>query len=298
MGGGTLGSLRFCSLASSSQYGNAYYIEVPGRARVLVDCGLSLRRLEAALAALGVDPSSVDAVFLTHEHADHVRALTIRVPFAQRYRIPVYAPSALWRAIGHRIGPLDTGLRRTIEPRATVFVGGPDGGGESGSGGAALAVTAFPKSHDAADPVGFVLSTPAERLGIVTDLGRADPAADAPLFGLLREAEHLVFESNHDTAMQQASNRPPQLKARVLGARGHLSNEQAGRALARLVSAATRTILLAHLSLDCNTPELAVRTVKGFLRGGAFAGRLTAAPPDRPSAVFGAEREVRPPLPV
>lgn len=207
--------------------------------------------------------------------------------------MPVYAPARLWRHAARRLGPIERRWCRTIEPGQTVAVGGRAGCAEGGAPlqaplQAPLRVTAFAKSHDAADPVSFALSTTSERLGVVTDLGRADPDADAGLFSLLRGCEHLIFESNHDVGLERASGRHPDLIARVLGPRGHLSNDQAGRALARLVTGATRSVVLAHLSLDCNTPALALETVREHLRGTAFAGRLAVAPPDAPGELLGA----------
>lgn len=238
------------------------------------------------MAGLGVNPASLDAIFLSHEHNDHIRALTVKHPFSQRHGVPVYAPARFWRTTAPRLGPMEPRWCRTIEPGQTVTVG--DRGDRPGRSGAApLRVTAFAKSHDATDPVSFALSSAGERLGVVTDLGRADPDADAGLFSLLRGCEHLIFESNHDENLERASGRPAHLIARVLGPRGHLSNNQAGRALARLVTGATRSVVLAHLSLECNTPALALETVRGHLRGTAFAGRLTAAPPDTPGELLG-----------
>lgn len=267
--------IRFCSLASSSTHGNAYLVEAVGeagdaRARILIDCGLPLRRLEAALAGLGVDPRTLDGVFLTHEHHDHIAALRPRLPFPQRHRVPVYATAAGWRALHGRIGPLDERLRRVIAPGGAVPVG-------------PMTVSALPKRHDAADPVGFLVSTARARLGVVTDLG----TVDADLLAALRGAEYLVFESNHDVGMQRASERPPELKRRVLSDVGHLSNDQAAAALAHLVTAATRVVLLAHLSEECNRPDLARRAVASRLAGGAFRGTLDVAPPGAPGARFG-----------
>lgn len=267
--------IRFCSLASSSTHGNAYLVEALGdagepRARILVDCGLPLRRLEAALAGLGVHPRTLDGVFLTHEHQDHIAALRLRLPFPQRHGVPVYATAAGWQALHGRIGPLDARLRRVVEPSGAVPVG-------------PMTVRALPKRHDAADPVGFLLSTAGERLAVLTDLG----TVGGDLFEAVRGAEYLIFESNHDVGMQWASGRPLELKRRVLSDAGHLSNDQAAAALAHLATGATRVILLAHLSEECNRPDLARRAVASRLAGGAFRGTLDVAPPGAPSARFG-----------
>ncbi len=264
------GAIHFCSLGSSSTYGNAYLVEVPGRARVLVDCGVPLRRLERELADLGIHPSTLDGILISHEHSDHINALKIKTPFPQRYRIPVYAPPAVWQAMRPHIGALDSELCRTIRPWDDVSIGG-------------LQVCAFLKSHDTGEPVSFVLRTETEQIGIVTDLGRVDNDAIELLYG----SNYLIFESNHDVEMQRCSGRPPELIRRVLSDAGHLSNQQAARALARIATRETRVVLLAHLSLDCNRPDLALAASGEYLRGTGFSGELAIAPAKGRSRYYG-----------
>jgi phosphoribosyl 1,2-cyclic phosphodiesterase len=254
-----VGELRHLSLSSSSTHGNAYLVLAPAT-RLLVDCGLSCRRLEAALTTLGVHPSSLDAVFLTHEHGDHTRALALRRPFADRYGIPVFAPPEFWWAWQQR-GWRCQGAY-PVAPGTVTEIG-------------ELSVTCFAKPHDGVNPVGYLVSYRGQRLGIVTDLGEVPDG----LVSLLSDADYLVFESNHDPQMEIESGRNWALVRRVLGPNGHLSNQQAGTALARIVGPSTRSVLLAHLSLDCNRPDLAFGTVAACLAGTAFKGRLAVAPP-------------------
>lgn len=252
----------FVSLASSSVYGNAYLLDAGPGARLLVDCGVGLRRLEAALAGLGVHPHQIDAVFLTHAHADHVRAVTLRHPFPQRYGVPVYAAESLWARLGQRVGPVDPGLRRVLPPGGEVEVG-------------SARVRAVPKPHDCVDPVGLVVDCPRGRWLFLTDLGHVPVE-------LVREGsdcEYLVVEANHDPGLEAASGRPYSLIQRVLGSHGHLSNDQAGLALSEMAGPGTRAVFLAHLSLQCNRPDLAYRVCREYLARAGYHGVLEVLPP-------------------
>ncbi len=256
--------MRFCSLASSSG-GNAYLVTGRDGTSVLVDCGISLRRLEAGLTACGVSPDELAGVFMTHEHADHVQALRLRHPFPARHGVPVFAPTGFWDAFGDGAG-LD---RRIIAAAKSVRLGG-------------LTVTAFPKPHDAAEPVGYLVEDGREAIGVATDLG----TVTHDVLSALRGADHLIFESNHDAVLEARSGRPAYLIRRVLSDHGHLSNQQAGQALALLAGKRTRTILLAHLSEECNLPELALDTVSEYLVGTPFDGLLATAPHRHPSPLY------------
>ncbi|MCL6449746.1 MAG: MBL fold metallo-hydrolase [Acetobacteraceae bacterium] len=258
--------LRFCSLASSSTYGNAYLVAEPGGAALLVDCGAPLRRIQAGLKERGVEPGRVVAVLLTHRHGDHTRALCIKIPLPQRLGVPVYAPAGVWEEAEGEFGAMPPALRRRIAPGRPVRAG-------------PFVVRAFAKPHDARDPVGFLVEAAGERLAVATDLGRVDSG----LTSLLRGCHHLIFESNHDPELEWASGRPRHLIQRILGDLGHLSNDQAGSALAAIVTRRTRTVLLAHLSIDCNRPDLALDTVSRYLRPAGYRGILAAAPPRGPS---------------
>lgn len=251
--------MRIMSLASSSVYGNAYLIS-SGSTSVLIDCGVPIRRLEKNLLSLGVDPKSLAGVFISHEHSDHIRALQLKTPFPEKYDIPVFAPQEFWSAAVGIVG-LRQELRRSVEAGHSTMVGG-------------LLVSAFGKSHDAVAPLGFrVTANDGTSAAVVTDLGEVteDVVRGA------RGVDYLVFESNHDRQMELDSGRPYMLIRRVLGRFGHLSNDEAGAALSEIATERTRGIMLAHLSLDCNTPRLAIRTVASYLRRCCFSGLLTVA---------------------
>lgn len=262
-------SIRFISLSSSSRFGNAYLVEGPGKVRILVDCGIRLRRMEALLCSLGIDPASIQAIFLTHEHGDHTAALKPKTPFPQKYGIPVYANRGLWQRLRREIGCLDPQLMRVMTDACPIEVGN-------------LSVSAFAKPHDAVAPLGYIIRGGEEQLGVVTDLGNVT----TQIVERLKGSEYLIFESNHDYEMERASDRPWSLIRRVLGDEGHLSNHQAAEALARVVNRQTRGIALAHLSLDCNTPELAEETVGKELKKTPYKGFLATLPADKASRWF------------
>ena len=262
----TAPGLRFCSLSSSSRHGNAYLVGA-GNTTILVDYGVPLRRMECLLADLAVDPFDIDAIFITHEHGDHSHALKIKYPFHLRYGIDhLFSAPLTWNRMGIPARP----PHHPLDPNETVRVGD-------------LRVTGLSKSHDAVQPLGYRIAYEDEVLAVVTDLGTVDPE----MISTLRGSTYLVFESNYDVQMQEESGRPASLIQRIIGDQGHLSNDQAGSSLKRIADSRTRAILLAHLSLDCNTPELATETVARFLRKTAYAGDLLAAPPDRPSPWLG-----------
>ncbi|NPV89430.1 MAG: MBL fold metallo-hydrolase [Firmicutes bacterium] len=262
-------TLRFISLASSSRYGNAYLVEGPKETRILIDCGLRIRRMEESLRCLGIDPATIQAVFITHEHIDHTQALKPKTPFPQKYGIPVYASPRLWRKIKGEIGHIDPQLTRVISEDSRESVGELD-------------ITSFGKPHDAVEPLGFIVRSRLDQLGVLTDLGNIT----SQIMSRLKGSEHLIFESNHDLKLERSSGRPWSLIRRVLSDDGHLSNDQAAAALSRLVGVDTRNIALGHLSLDCNTPRLALETVGRALAGTAFEGTLAALPAERSSEWF------------
>jgi phosphoribosyl 1,2-cyclic phosphodiesterase len=259
--------MRFCSLASSSKAGSAYLIQGGEGTKVLVDCGLGVRRLESRLREAGVAPDSLAGVLATHDHSDHVTALRLVNPFTRKFGVPLYGSPALLASLSLGVGSggrvYSRRLGETIPLLAgkIVRVGG-------------LTVLPFRKSHDAPEPLGYLITDGEAQVAVATDLG----AVDAEMIRLLRGTTYLIFESNHDVDLEIQSGRPLHLIQRVLSDRGHLSNEQAGDALAEIAGRETRMILLAHLSDECNTPELAYATVAGRLQMAGYTGGLGVAP--------------------
>lgn len=230
-------------LASGST-GNAVYIEL-GDKRVLVDAGISCRRITNGLRALGVDPSQLDAVLVTHEHVDHVRGLEV---LARRYQLPVYARPAVWSG-GDIFDRLPPACCRELGDRLEL---------------GRLQVDCVPISHDAADPVGFVFRWGEVQVACVTDVG----CINSTLVRALAGSDVMVLEANHDVTMLKEGPYPPYIKKRIAGNRGHLSNLECGRLLALTDKHPRRTphVFLAHLSRHNNIPSLAVATVEHELR--------------------------------
>ncbi len=229
--------LRLTILASGSS-GNASLLETE-KHRWLIDAGISARRLEERLQARGVDPASLSGVFLTHEHADHSRGLRV---FLRRHSLPLYCNELTWLALAEESKvdwrPLETAARLEWED---------------------LEVESFPVPHDAADPVGFLFHHRTGTVGLVTDLGYATRLVLEKI-GLCRV---LLLEANYDPALLQAdSRRPWSVKQRILSRHGHLSNESAAQIATEMARRRLETVVLGHLSEDCNRPDLAQRAIR------------------------------------
>lgn len=249
--------MRVCVLGSGSA-GNAVLVEAP-KGYLLVDAGFSWREIKARARRAGFDLRGVEALILTHEHADHTRGL----PTLYRRGTAIVASPGTLRALGHR-------FRRAVPLNGEMELLG-------------LRIHAFPVPHDAAAPRGLVLEGDGARLGIATDMGEVTDL----LLERLAGCGALVFEANHDLEMLLSGPYPWPLKLRILGPLGHLSNDAAGAALAELAEGA-RSILLAHLSQENNRPGLALETVARYLE--PWDGALYLTYPDRPSAVVDLSR--------
>ncbi len=256
-----MNSMYIASLSSSSTCGNAYVVWDDETRPVLIDCGISLRRLCKGLGDLGMVPEDIGGLFITHEHRDHVSAMCLVTPVAQRYDIPVYASRGFWNWY--------SSLGRFVDPSLINVVGD----GSAVEVGNAL-VEAFEKPHDAREPLGFVVRAGGCRAAFVMDLGHVPRTLEEQLLG----CEYLVFEANHDVDMEKNSGRPSYLIQRVLGNQGHLSNEQAAECLSRLVGENTKQVILAHLSTQCNTPKKAVGAVCAKLLSSGINCDVSAAP--------------------
>lgn len=228
--------LRYCSLGSGSS-GNAAVVEAGDgvrRTRLLVDCGLGPRQLTQRLAAHGLLPEDLDAVFITHEHSDHVGCV---VALSGRHALPVWMGEGTWRALGTP----DLGDRlHFASDRLRIEVG-------------ALQILPFRVPHDAAEPLQLRCGDGRASIGIATDLGHVDAHVAEHLAG----CQALILECNHDEKLLAASSYPPFLKRRVAGPRGHLSNAQATELARVVVHAGLRHVVAAHLSERNNRPELA-----------------------------------------
>jgi phosphoribosyl 1,2-cyclic phosphodiesterase len=248
--------LRFKSLGSGSS-GNATVVEAMGMAplRVLVDCGLGLKHLLYRLGEAGLQPEDIHAVFITHEHGDHIgcaRSLSLR------YRIPVWMSHGTHAAIG---APDFDGLLRTARDGKAIDLGG-------------LQITPFTVPHDAREPLQLTCTDGSAKLGILTDLGHAT----AHVMGHLAACDALLLECNHDMDMLAQSSYPAFLKRRVGGQYGHLSNTAAADIARAVIHPGFRHLVAAHLSVQNNRPAL----VQGLMAGALSCGAedIVVAKPD------------------
>jgi phosphoribosyl 1,2-cyclic phosphodiesterase len=228
--------LRFCSLGSGST-GNATLVEsrsVTRTTRVLIDCGFSLRELETRAARHGVALDAIDAVFVTHEHTDHVGCA---LALARRHGVTLVTSRGTWRALGEPQAPPRLVFARDGEP---IGIGD-------------LELRPYTVPHDALEPLQLTLGDGATRVGVLTDAG----ASTAHLLRALAACDALLLECNHDRALLAASDYPPSLKARIAGRLGHLANDTTAQILARCVHGRLRHVVAAHLSERNNRPALA-----------------------------------------
>ena len=227
------------TLASGSS-GNCILVS-HGATHLLVDAGISCRRIKNALAGLGLTPGELTAVLITHEHSDHISGLAT---LFKQYHLPVWCSKGTGRQLEYRIAFLNEVLH-TFEPGESFPLGG-------------LTVTGFATLHDAADPVGYTFTDGVRKAAVVTDLGVVTPVVEA----CVRGSGLLVAEANHDPDLVREGPYPYYLKQRILGAHGHLSNADCAALAAR---SGAETVILAHLSEENNRPALALETVRACL---------------------------------
>ena len=226
--------LRFASLASGS--GGNCLVAQADLTRVLIDCGLNLRDTERRLARLGLAPADIDAILVTHEHGDHAGCV---FDFAAAHSTLVILTHGTWRALNAE-GKLHDGIRtQLVRGEERFSIGG-------------MEVLPFTVPHDAAEPVQFVVSDGAARLGVLTDIGIGTRHVERVLSGL----DALVLECNYDRGMLWNGGYPRFLKERIAGPFGHLDNRDAARLLAALDCSKLKHIIGAHLSQQNNKPDL------------------------------------------
>jgi len=251
-------------LGSGSQ-GNATVI-VGEETRILVDAGFSARQLALRLEQVGLDPASMDAIVVTHDHGDHTRGVGV---FSRKFGTPVYVTAPTQGAC------------------EKIFLGGEDlrryEAGRPFSIGE-FRIEPFLTVHDAADPVAITLhrATCGTRVGIATDLGRPTAGIRHSLAG----CDFLILEANHDEELLRVEPYPPSVQARIASSHGHLSNRAAASFVRELLHPRLAGVLLAHLSAECNRPELAMAVVGEALREEGYQGYLAVAHQDRPTPLL------------
>ena len=237
--------LNFCSLYSGSS-GNCLFVE-NNSTKILVDCGVSGKKVCEGLESIDKKIEDIDAILVTHEHSDHIQSLGL---ISKKYDIPVYANFETWQAMQTQAQKINTSNQKTFENDNDFEVGN-------------LLIHPFSTPHDAANPCGFNIYSGKKKLSIATDLGHMDNI----ILENLKGSSFILLESNYDPEILRVSKYPYILKQRIAGPNGHLSNSTAGKTIGCLIQNDLKTVMLGHLSKENNFPELAYQTVVEELIG-------------------------------
>lgn len=234
--------MRMCSIASGSS-GNCIYVGSDDT-HLLIDTGISRKRIEEGLRQLEIKGEELDGILITHEHSDHIQGLGV---FSRKYEIPVYATPGTIEGIQSYsgLGRLPEGLLHPIHTDEPFLLGD-------------VTVSPFAISHDASEPSGYRLECGGKSVAVATDLGKYDDYTVEHLKNL----DAVLLEANHDIHMLEVGGYPYYLKQRILGDKGHLSNELSGRLLCDILHDDLKHIVLGHLSKENNYAKLAYETVK------------------------------------
>ncbi len=242
--GGIFLAVEFCTLASGSS-GNSTYVGTK-HTRILIDAGVSGKRIQEGLAELKLTGDDIDGLFITHEHLDHIKGAGI---FSRRFDVPIYATCETWGAMEETLGKISPGNKRFVYAGENCVIND-------------ICVRPLHIPHDAADPVGFNVFAGGKKVTLATDIGHiTDEIRES-----ITESEILLLEANHDEEMVQKGSYPWHLKKRILSDRGHLSNKTAGELLSAAVDGKMKHVFLGHLSQENNEPHLAFDTVEKILQ--------------------------------
>ena len=258
--------MRFCPLCSGSS-GNATYIEA-GNARLLIDAGVSCKRVTELLARIGVTPDTLSAILITHEHDDHVRGVNV---LSKKYDLPVYANAETWSMLKPALKDVAPKNMCVFETDRDFYLMG-------------VRILPFAVSHDAIRCVGFTVSDGTKKVAVCTDLGHVD----ARILDALNGSALILFEANHDVDMLMAGSYPYPLKRRILSGSGHMNNEDCAKAILDLYGRGVRNVILGHLSRENNDPALAMVTVQAYLKQAGIQSEMQIAVAQReePTGVF------------
>ncbi len=229
---------QFCSLYSGSS-GNCSFVQTD-TTKILIDAGESAKKIGEALNSINVEPSSIDAILITHEHSDHVKGLSI---FSKKFQIPVYANLETWNAMPKQKEKMEENQIHTFS--FDKFSIGD------------IEIKPFSIPHDAANPCGFNLYHENKKMSIATDIGHMNEE----IINHLTNSSFMLLEANYEPEILKCSSYPYLLKERIKGPNGHLSNSDAGKTISYLVNHGLNNVMLGHLSKENNFPELAYKTV-------------------------------------
>lgn len=242
-------TLNYSILASGSS-GNCIYVESATHG-VLIDAGLSGKRIEGLMAQIDRSLHDVDAIFVTHEHKDHIHGVGV---LSRKYKLPIYANKKTWSQMANMIGKIDPDFVCYIEPEETISIGDID-------------VFSYEVSHDSIQPQFYSLQRGDKQFVLLTDTGYVSTR----LSDILYNADSYLIESNHEIEMLRYGRYPWSVKQRILSDKGHLSNEDGAIAMTNLIGNNTKDIYLGHLSMDNNTKQLAMDTMTDVLQQYDFA---------------------------
>ena len=238
-------STKFYPVASGSD-GNCVYIGTENT-HILIDAGVSGKKIEQRISVAGVSGSNIDAIFITHEHTDHIQGAGV---LSRRFNIPIFATDKTWRYIDKcdSLGNIHEGNKNIVYKGENVIIND-------------LIVKPFEIPHDGADPVAYTVIANGCKFAIATDIGHTTDSLIENLTG----TNVLLLESNHDIEILKHGKYPDSLKNRILGKQGHLSNVSAGQLLTQIMSESLKYVFLGHLSRENNDPFMALNTVTNIL---------------------------------
>jgi phosphoribosyl 1,2-cyclic phosphodiesterase len=235
--------MEFCSLFSGSS-GNSLYVGSE-RTKILIDSGLSGKRIQEAMMEVGINPSEIDGIVITHEHYDLIKSAGI---LSRRFNIPIYANTKTWEAMIGSIGEIQKDNIKVFDGYNPFEIGD-------------ITVVPYEIPHDAASPCGYSFIHDGNKISVATDIGHASENVK----NNIKDSDFILLESNHDVEMLKVGPYPYPLKLRILSEVGHLSNEDCGKTIVDILNSKIKKITLGHLSKTNNYPELAVRTVLSVL---------------------------------
>jgi phosphoribosyl 1,2-cyclic phosphodiesterase len=256
-----MNKIEVSALASGSS-GNCFYVSAAGKA-ILIDAGISTKRIIERLNSIGKSPESIKAIFITHEHIDHIRGADV---FARQFNIPVFATK---KVIDGSFICSNEKLIRPMKNNSSVKIAG-------------MEVKSFTKSHDAVDPIGFFVSFKGKNVSIITDAGHVCDSVSKHI----SKSDFIFLESNHDEEMLFNGPYPYHLKKLISSDIGHLSNKQAALSVLEYASSKLKGVVLSHLSSTNNTPEIAIKTFENYMKERINAPEIHVSLKDAPTELF------------